>query len=142
MSLGLQIKLFNLLGVVNRLGINLIITNNDCFPNGFLSFLKCDLEVLGILDSPECLIYFDLLEEISFHDWFTEIALESDEESLRFNDDLEHLGLGSLGDLNLHVNILNTLRPIVLFCLGSIVCADCFVHLDIGLDTRSGWLVL
>ena len=142
MSLGLQIKLFNLLGVVNRLGINLVITNNDCFPNGFMSFLKSDLEVLGVLDSPECLIYFDLLKEISLDDWFTEIALESNEESLRLNDDLEHLGLGSLGDLNLHVNILNTLRPIVLFCLGSIVCADCLVHLDVSLDTRSGWLAL
>ena len=135
MALSLQIKLLNLLGVVDRLGINLFITDDYCFPNGLLSFLKCDLEILRVFNGPECLIDFDLLKEISFDDWFIWLALQSNRQSLRLNDYLEHLGPGSLGYLNLHVNILNTLRPVVLICLGSIVCTDCLVYLDISLDT-------
>ena len=53
MALGLKIEILNFLRVIDTLRIDLIITKDDGFPNHFLTFLKCNIEVLCILNSPE-----------------------------------------------------------------------------------------
>ena len=52
MSLRLQIKLLNLFGLVNGLGIDLLIADDHRLPNVLLHFLQIDCQVLLIFDTP------------------------------------------------------------------------------------------
>ena len=53
---------------------------------------------------------------------------------LRFNLDIKHFRGCSLGERNLHVHVVDLLRPVVLGRLGTVIGANTLVNLDIGAD--------
>lgn len=75
MALSLKVKLFYVLGIVHSLWVDLLISNQDALPNGFISLLEADVQELSILNAPVAIVNFDLLAELSLNERF--LPLES-----------------------------------------------------------------
>ena len=56
MALSFQIKVFNIFRIINFFSINFFISHNDWFPNSFIRFFKCNIDILLILNIPKWLI--------------------------------------------------------------------------------------
>ena len=108
-TLRLQVKFLNPLTVVYFLGINLVIAKNHTFPYSFVSLLEVDVEVLVVLHTPECVIYLDLLAELTFDERLVLIALERDPKVLGLDLYVQLLRCRSRRDRNLNIHILNAL---------------------------------
>ena len=75
MALSLKVKLFYVLGIVHSLWVDLLISNQDALPNGFISLLEADVQELSILNAPVAIVNFDLLAQLSLNERF--LPLES-----------------------------------------------------------------
>ena len=52
-TLSLKIKLLNVLSIIDRLGINFLVTNQDSFPNLLLHLFQIDIQIFTIFHVPE-----------------------------------------------------------------------------------------
>jgi len=130
MTLSFEVELFYLLAVVYSLRINLRITKNNTLPDRFVSLLECHIEVLLVLNGPKRLLSLDFLTELTLQQWFA-LALDLYFDVLGLYVDNHLLGCGSLGQLNLNIDVFNTLRPVVFFSRRSVVCANSFINLEL-----------
>jgi len=132
MTLGFEVKLFDSLAVVDCLGIDLLIAEDHTLPNRLVGLLKVDVEELAVFNVPERVIHFDLLAKLTIDQWLTLLSLQSDLQMLSLNLHHQLLRLGALRNLNLQINVLDALRPIVVLSLSSVVRANLLVYLYFG----------
>jgi len=112
--LSFEIKLMNVLAVVDSLGVNLFVSEEHALPDGLIRLLKADVEELSVLDAPKAVLYLYLLAEFTLKE--RSLALESDTQMLLLDLNIELVCLSAFRNRNLDLNIEDSLRPVVLLC--------------------------
>jgi hypothetical protein len=81
--LSLKVKLLNLFRVINCLGIDLLVSNNNALPDGLISLLEVELKEFAVFNTPERVFDLDFLAELTLKEGF--LALETTGDVLGLN---------------------------------------------------------
>jgi hypothetical protein len=81
--LSLEVELFDFLRVVNFLGINFLISDDDTLPDSLISFLEVELKKFAVLDTPERILDLNFLAELTLKEGF--FALKTTRDMLSLN---------------------------------------------------------
>lgn len=130
MALGFKVELFHLLAVVDGLGVDLGVTEKDTLPDGLVRFLECDIEILIILNGPHGFFHLHLLTQLSLQQRLS-LPFDLHFEVLWFDLDNQLLCSCALGQLNLHIDVLNALRPVVLVGGRTVIGTDALINLKL-----------
>jgi len=101
-----------MLGIVDGLGIDLLVPDDHALPDCFISLLETQVEEFPVFNRPEAIVYFDFFTELPFKEW--SLAFESHAQMLLLNLDVKLVCLCSFrnGDLDLYIE--DSLGPVVL----------------------------
>ena len=125
-TLCFNVKLINSLCIINFLWINFVVSHNEAFPNSFICFLHCYVDIFSIFQTPVGFFCFNFFIHFSITENFTG-TFDFNAQVFWFYGYCKVFGFSACWDCELSWSFKSGLCPTVVFQFGTIVSTH-FCH--------------